>query len=86
MPAHDSRVAGVTERSDARTVLQAHKLRTQLASAALMHGSGRSRGADLTLRVLVGSFILAVGILAGILIAGFIIDLIANGWVGSGRR
>lgn len=66
----------MTDRNDARTVLQAHKLRMQLASAALIHGTENPRGRSVTLKVLVGSLILAGMIVAGIVVTGYVIDLI----------
>ncbi|GAB17787.1 hypothetical protein GOEFS_039_00210 [Gordonia effusa NBRC 100432] len=68
----------MTTGGDPRTVLQAHKLRTQLASSALIHGSQSLRGKQLTLRLIVISLVLAAVILVGIVAAGFIIDYFAS--------
>lgn len=62
---------------DSRTVLQSHKLRTDLTAKALIHGDGGHRGRTVTVRVLLISLILAAVIVVGIVATGFIIDMIA---------
>ncbi|NMO00491.1 hypothetical protein HH308_04595 [Gordonia sp. TBRC 11910] len=68
----------MTTGGDPRTVLQAHRLRTQLASSALVHGSQQARGRDLAIRLIVISLILAGVILVGIIATGYIIDYFAS--------
>lgn len=72
--------------SDPRTVLQAHKLRTQLAATALTRGSAGSRGRDTGVKVIIVSIVLAAVVLGGIVIAGFVIDLIQSGGLTGRRR
>ncbi|MFZ2240946.1 MAG: hypothetical protein WAV90_15650 [Gordonia amarae] len=67
-----------TQQNDSRTVLQAHKLRTELASGALILGSTHNRGRTISLRILVISLILAGVAVAGIVVTGYVIDLIAT--------
>ncbi|MCT1515378.1 hypothetical protein [Dietzia cercidiphylli] len=64
--------------TDPHTVLQAHKLRSSLARAALVNGSTSERAKQRTVMVLVVSVVIALLILAGIFIAEFIIDFIAQ--------
>ncbi|MET9202651.1 hypothetical protein [Gordonia sp. NPDC003585] len=66
----------MTDRNDARTVLQAHKLRSELASTALIHGTGQPRGRSIPIKLLVISLILAAVIVVGIVVTGYMIDLI----------
>lgn len=65
------------ETNDPRTVLQAHKLRTRLAAEAVVHGSSANRGHSMTVRVLIISLVIAAVIAGGIVIGGYVIDLIA---------
>ena len=53
-------------------MLQAHKLRSSLARAALVNGSTSERAKQRTVMVLVVSVVIALLILAGIFIAEFI--------------
>lgn len=65
------------DNGDSRTVLQAHKLRSNLAADALIHGDAKNRGRTMTVRLLVISLIIAAVIVGGIVITGYVIDLIA---------
>lgn len=66
----------MTERGEARTVLQAHRLRTGLATSALLHGDDQPRGRAITLKVVIVSLILALVIVGGIVVTTYVIDLI----------
>ncbi|MGB3770763.1 MAG: hypothetical protein WBF79_00945 [Rhodococcus sp. (in: high G+C Gram-positive bacteria)] len=63
---------------DPRTVLQAHSLRTQMATAALINGSASPRGKTIGVRVVIFSLVIAAVVLGGIIIAGFVIDLLSR--------
>lgn len=75
----------MADESDPRTVLQAHKLRTQLAGSAFVHGGNSNRGRNLGIRILVISAVLALLILGGIIVTGYVIDLISSGNFGRRR-
>lgn len=61
-----------------RIVIQAHKLRTEATQAAVVHGAQVRRTEGKLQRYLIASVVLAFAIVAGILIGGFIADLISG--------
>lgn len=71
-------MATVESEPDPHTVIQAHKLRSSLARAALIQGSAGERAKRRTVMMLVASVIVALLILAGLFVAEFIIDFIAE--------
>ena len=71
-------MAAVESEPDPHTVIQAHKLRSSLARAALIQGSAGERAKQRTVMMLVASVIVALLILAGLFVAEFIIDFIAE--------
>lgn len=71
-------MARVADDGDSRTVLQAHKLRTRLATAALLGGSGEQRGSAPSAANLIISIIIAAVVAGGIVIVGNIIEMIGS--------
>lgn len=63
-----------------RVVIQAHKLRSRLAATALIHGDRLPTARPRTVALVVWSAVIALLILAGILLAGVVIDLLAHRW------
>lgn len=78
-------VTGVDSEPDPHTVIQAHKLRSSLARAALINGSAGERAKQRTVLILIMSAVVSLLILAGIFVAEFVIDFIAQRNAARGR-